>query len=64
LVILAIVDWQGAAPLSSVKVDLIDETFGGRSRVGECGVYDPVPVTGLTPAGRSPLHGAATLTRA
>ena len=51
-------DWRGPVLASSVKVDLIDETWGYRSTIGECKVYDPCRVTGLTPASWSPLRGA------
>jgi type IV secretion system protein VirD4 len=60
LLVPAILDWQGAVLASSVKVDLIDETYGWRSTRGECRVYDPCRVTGLTPASWSPLRGAET----
>lgn len=58
LLIPAMLDWRGPVLASSVKVDLIDETWGYRSTIGECKVYDPCRVTGLTPASWSPLRGA------
>lgn len=58
LLVPAILDWHGPVLASSVKVDLIDETFGHRATIGACKVYDPCRVTGLTPAAWSPLRGA------
>ena len=60
MVICGVLDWVGPVVASSVKVDLINETFGWRSRMGECRVYDPCRVTGLRPASWSPLRGAGT----
>lgn len=64
LLIPAIHEWEGPAIVSSVKTDLIDETWGYRATLGECRVYDPCRVTGLMPASWSPLRGAATWTGA
>jgi type IV secretion system protein VirD4 len=60
LVICGVLEWCGPAILSSVKTDLIHETFGWRSKQGDCRVYDPCKVTGLRPAAWSPLRGASS----
>lgn len=60
MVICGALEWDGPAILSSVKVDLVQETFGWRSRLGDCRVYDPCKVTGLQAAAWSPLRGAST----
>ena len=60
MVICGVLEWVGPVVASSVKVDLINETFGHRSRIGVCRVYDPCKVTGLHPASWSPLRGAKT----
>ena len=59
-------DQQDGGPvlLSSVKTDLLDETFGWRAQVGECKVFDPTGITGLDRAGWTPLRGAHTVTGA
>jgi len=59
--ICGILEWTGPAVLSSVKTDLTDETFGWRSTLGECRVFDPVGATGLPAASWSPLRGATTV---
>ena len=56
--ITGMLEWDGPIAASSVKTDLIDETFGWRSRLGECRVFDPTAVTGLPMASWSPLRGA------
>lgn len=59
--ICGILEWDGPAVLSSVKTDLADETFGWRSSLGECRVFDPTGITGLDRASWSPLRGADTV---
>lgn len=59
--ICGILEWSGPAVLSSVKTDLADETFGWRSTLGECRVFDPTEVTGLPAASWSPLRGAGSV---
>jgi type IV secretion system protein VirD4 len=60
-VICGVLEWDGPAVLSSVKTDLTDETFGWRSTLGECRVFDPVGITGLQAASWSPMRGAGTV---
>lgn len=60
-VITGILEWNGPILASSVKTDLIDETFGWRATQGECRVFDPTGVTGLARASWSPLRGAHTV---
>ena len=62
--VLALGEHDGPVLLSSVKTDLLDETFGWRARVGECKVFDPTGITGLDRAGWTPLRGAYTVTGA
>ena len=45
--ITGMLEWDGPIAASSVKTDLIDETFGWRATKGECRVFDPTAVTGL-----------------
>lgn len=56
--ITGMLEWDGPIAASSVKTDLIDETFGWRATKGECRVFDPTAVTGLPMASWSPLRGA------
>ena len=56
--ITGMLEWDGPIVASSVKTDLIDETFGWRTTLGECRVFDPTGVTGLPRASWSPLRGA------
>jgi type IV secretion system protein VirD4 len=62
-----ILEWDGPAVLSSVKVDLLGATVGWRSRAGNVRVYDPThtlgPVDAATvgPASWSPVAQAATV---
>ena len=60
-VITGILEWNGPILASSVKTDLIDETFGWRATQGECRVFDPTGITGLEQASWSPLRGARTI---
>jgi len=59
--ITGMLEWDGPIAASSVKTDLIDETFGWRSTLGECRVFDPTAVTGLPRASWSPLRGARSV---
>lgn len=56
----AISGWDGPVLATSVKTDLVRESIEGRRALGEVAVFDPTGVTGLRPAGWSPLSGAAT----
>lgn len=60
-VITGILEWDGPIIASSVKTDLIDETFGWRSTRGECRVFDPTGITGMDRASWSPLRGARSV---
>jgi type IV secretion system protein VirD4 len=53
----AILEWQGPVVATSVKTDLLRETFGARASLpdGEVWVYDPTDGTGLPAAGWTPL---------
>ena len=62
--VLALDAHDGPVLLSSVKTDLLDETFGWRSQVGLCKVFDPTGITGLDRAGWTPLRGAWSITGA
>src|SRR5262245_15384972 len=64
MLVSGLLDWHGPAIASSVKLDLIAETKGFRSRHGQVQVYDPTKVTGLTGVSWSPLRGATTWTGA
>ena len=56
-----ILEWQGAAVLSSVKSDLLGATVGWRRELGEVRVYDPTGTTKAESSARwSPLRDAAT----
>jgi type IV secretion system protein VirD4 len=53
----AILEWQGPVVATSVKTDLLRETFGARASLpdSEVWVYDPTGGTGLPAAGWTPL---------
>lgn len=55
-----ILEWDGPALLSSVKTDLLNETFGWRTTKGTCQVFDPSGITGRPAATWTPLRAAAT----
>ena len=59
--ITGMLEWDGPIAASSVKTDLIDETFGWRADQGECRVFDPTSITGLPTASWSPLRGAHSI---
>ena len=58
----AILEWQGPVVATSVKTDLLRETFAARSAFdgGDVWVYDPTGGTGLPPAGWTPLAACET----
>ena len=60
LAIPAILEWPGPVVATSVKGDLVDDTIGWRSRLGDVHVFDPVSVTRCLPSGWSPLAGCST----
>lgn len=64
----AILEWQGPVIATSIKTDLMDNTIGARSRVGEVFVYDPAQVVDLyarhswTPLSRCTTYDQAQAT--
>jgi type IV secretion system protein VirD4 len=60
LAIPAILEWPGPVVATSVKGDLVDDTIGWRSHLGDVHVFDPSQVTRYRPSGWSPLAGCAT----
>ena len=57
LAIPAILEWPGPVVATSVKGDLVDDTIGWRSHLGDVHVFDPGGVTRYRPSGWSPLAG-------
>lgn len=55
-----ILEWDGPAVLSSVKVDLLAATLQARRALGEVKVFDPTGSTGQRSAHWSPLRDAGT----
>ena len=55
----AILEWQGPVVATSVKTDLLCETFAARASLRDSNVwvYDPTAGTGLPAAGWTPLAG-------
>ena len=60
LAIPALLEWQGPVLATSIKSDLLVDTFAHRDRLGEVMVFDPALVTGLEPSRATPLWGAGT----
>jgi len=60
LAIPAILEWEGPIIATSVKTDLIRDTYKCRCSKGEVFVYDPTSVTGLPRSSWSPLSFAVT----
>src|SRR5919106_2206157 len=60
LAIPAILEWPGPVVATSVKGDLVDDTIGWRSHLGDVHVFDPGSVTRYRPSGWSPLAGCGT----
>ncbi|MGA3354013.1 MAG: type IV secretory system conjugative DNA transfer family protein [Acidimicrobiales bacterium] len=64
LAIPAILEWSGPLLATSVKADLLHETFAWRQSLGEVRYYDPTGAVsrafGSRPSGWSPLARAAT----
>lgn len=58
LVVPALLQWSGAALCTSVKSDVVSDTYVGRERVGEVRVFDPTGVTYLPHAPWSPIGSA------
>lgn len=67
-VISGILEWDGPAILSTVRDDLLKETFARRSAVGTCFVFDPLETLelpkGAVRVGWSPLDVAGTVSGA
>jgi type IV secretion system protein VirD4 len=55
LLVPALLEWNGPALATSVKGDLVHDTYAARSRCGEVLVFDPTGATGLTSAAWSPI---------
>ncbi len=53
--------WEGPVVATSVKTDLVRDTFVSRSKLGTTWVYDPSGVTGLANCNWNPLEDARTL---
>jgi len=60
LAVPAILEWPGPVVATSVKSDLVRDTFVSRAARGPAWVYDPTGSTGITAAGWSPLAGCTT----
>lgn len=60
LAVPAILEWDGPVLATSVKGDLVHDTLGARSRVGEVRVFDPTGSTGLATAAWSPVAASVT----
>ncbi len=58
LAIPALLEWQGPVLATSIKSDLLMDTFAHRQSVGEVMVFDPARVTGMEPSRATPLWGA------
>src|SRR5262249_2471552 len=58
----AILEWQGPVVATSIKTDLLRETFAARTAIpgGNTLVYDPTGSTGLPGAGWTPLMESLT----
>lgn len=54
-VIPAILEWEGPVVATSVKTDLVRDTFAWRSSVGDVALYDPSGVSGFACDDWSPL---------
>lgn len=70
-VVSGILDWDGPAILSSVRNDLVKETFARRHQVGDCFIFDPAEALtddevpeGAIRVGWSPLQAATTVSGA
>jgi type IV secretion system protein VirD4 len=58
LAIPALLEWDGPVLATSVKTDLVHDTYRRRSSLGRVHVFDPAGVSGFPGAGWSPLAGA------
>lgn len=60
----AILEWKGPVVATSVKTDLMRETFVAREQVGRVWIYDPTASTGMLSCGWTPLSSCSTWTGA
>jgi type IV secretion system protein VirD4 len=60
LAVPAILEWPGPVVATSVKGDLVSDTIGHRSRLGDVHVFDPAACTPYVRAGWTPLAGCDT----
>jgi len=60
LAVPAILEWEGPVVATSVKGDLLADTYRWRSTLGDAWVYDPVGATDHPAATWSPLAGCRT----
>lgn len=60
LAVPAILEWPGPVVATSTKGDLVDDTIGWRSRLGDVHVYDPAGATSYRCSGWSPLAGCGS----
>lgn len=58
LAIPALLEWDGPVLATSVKTDLVHDTYHRRAALGRVHVFDPTGVSGLPGAGWSPLAAA------
>jgi type IV secretion system protein VirD4 len=56
----ALLEWQGPVLATSVKNDLLADTFNRRAAMGEVMVFDPAQVTDRPRSQATPLWGAGT----
>jgi type IV secretion system protein VirD4 len=60
LAVPAILEWPGPVVATSVKGDLVNDTIGWRSLLGDVHVFDPSGTTPYRPSGWSPLANCST----
>jgi type IV secretion system protein VirD4 len=60
LAVPAILEWPGPVVATSVKGDLVNDTIGWRSQLGDVHVFDPSGTTPYRPSGWSPLADCST----
>ncbi len=60
LAIPALLEWDGPVLATSVKTDIVNDTYAHRKSLGRVLVFDPTGVSGLPAAGWSPLAAAGT----
>jgi type IV secretion system protein VirD4 len=60
LVVPALLEWPGPALCTSIKSDVVRDTYLARDQVGEVRVFDPTGATYLPHASWSPIAGSRT----